>query len=151
MTVTKFQLEKLFPNHNVTFQENNSLLVFHYEANHLDEKGYPIGVSVSFDQIESLHNLNEGKEVEFALCGKDFIYQIKLYIETQYFRRDLPYVKELFKDFSYCTFNNVLSKTIECGGIFKKLFTSSSILNLGDKLDTNQINVKFVCYKLGYY
>lgn len=151
MSITKFQLEKLFPNYNVTFQENNSLLVFHYEKDNVDEKGYPLGIQISFDQIEKLQNLNDDKEIEFALCAKDFIYQIKLYIETQYFRKDLPYVKELFKDFSYCTFNNVLSKTIECGGIFKKLFTSSSIVNLGDKLDTNQINIKFVCYKLGYY
>lgn len=142
--ITKFQLEKLFPNYNVTFQENNSLLVFHYEES-------SEGIEITFDQIETLHNLNNGKEIEFALCAKDLIYQTRLYIETQYFRKALPYVKEVFKGFDYCPFNNILTKYIECGGIFKKLFNSSSIINLGDKLDTNQIKVRFVCYVLERY
>lgn len=144
MSVTKFQLEKLFSNYNVTFQENNSLLVFHYEKS-------SEGIEITFNQIEKLHNLNSGKEIEFALCAKDLIYQTRLYIETLYFRKNLPYVKELFQGFDYCPFNNVLTKYIECGGIFKKLFNSSSIINLGDKLDTNQIKVRFVCYVLEKY
>lgn len=151
MSITKFQLEKLFPNYNVTFQENNSLLVFHYEKNNIDEKGYPLGIQITFDQIEKLQNLNDGKEIEFALCTKDFIHQVRLFVDTQYFRRNLPYVKELFKDFSYCPFSDTLTKYMECGGIFKKLFTSSSIINLGDKLETNQIKVRFVCYVLNCY
>lgn len=144
--ITKFQLEKLFPNYNVTFQENNSLLVFHYEKNIFSN-----GIEISFDQIEILHNLNSSKEIEFALCAKDLIYQTRLYIETLYFRKNLPFVKELFQGFDYCPFNNILTKYIECGGIFKKLFTSSSIINLGDKLDTNQIKIRFVCYVLEKY
>ncbi len=152
--ITETNLKQIFPEYEVIFDSTKSLLVFHYKSKDFDEKGYPKGLAISCNQIETLSKLNNDKNIAFALSTKDYIHQLRIYIDSQYLIRNLNYVKNTFCDvenYSYCSHSETLTKYCESIGTFKSIFSSTQIINLKEVIDSDRIKIRVLCYTLNYY
>lgn len=154
--LTEQILKYIFPDNDVIFDRKLSLLNIKYPKQNFDEKGYPKGITITYDQILQLVKYNEGESVRFAISSAEFIYQLRFWISSIYLTDEScksRFINELFTDkgFNYCSLSNDLTKYIEPMGIYKEVFNSDDIILLKAHIQSDRIKLKFGAYQLNYY
>ena len=151
--ITETILKYIFPDNDVIFTKDTSLLTFKYSKSNFDEKGYPKGITLSYDQIIQLVRYNDEQPIKFGISSKEFIYQLRLYISSSYLNRGKDYVNSNYisNGYDFCERTFTLSKYFEPMGTYKELFSSDELILLRSHIQSNRINIKAVAYQLNYY
>lgn len=152
--ITEQNLKYIFPENDVIFTKDKSLLTISYPKANFDEKGYPKGIEINYIQILRLLKYNNGEVIKFAISSKDFIYQLRFWIESLYLvNNGFDYIRKNYisNGFNYCPYSNTLTKYIEPMGTYKELFTSDDIILLKAHIQSDRINMRCAAYQLNYY
>lgn len=151
--ITETILKHVFPDNDVIFHKEKSIVALKYPKNNFDEKGYPKGITLTYNQIVKLYSFNDSQPVKFAISSNDFIFQLRFYIESMYLQKGLEFIKEKYipNEFKYCERTNTLTRYFEPMGKYKQLFDSDEIILLRSYIQSDKINLKFIAYQLNYY
>lgn len=151
--ITETILKYILPDNDIIFTKDKSLLTFKYSKSNFDEKGYPKGIIISYDQIIQLVRYNDDEPIKFAISSKEFVYQLRLYISSNYLNKGKDYINSTYvsNGYQFCERTFTLGKYFEPMGTYKELFSSDELILLRSHIQSDKINIKMVAYQLNYY
>lgn len=152
--ITEQVLKYVFQKNDVVFTKSKSLITIKYPKADFDEKGYPKGLTINYNQVILLLKYNDGEPIKFAINSDDFVHQLRYTIESLYLASNgLDYIRNNYisKGFTYCPQSNTLTKYFEPMGVYKEVFDSDELILLKAHIQSDRINMRFAAYQLNYY